>query len=267
MLADADILQDDGRQDDARGGTAIQKAVRLMQVMLASDQPQPLTELADQLALPKPSVHRLISQLEEVGMIQRDFSGRGYTVGPTWLRLAVDALAVRARQPPVRAIMRRLVDTVQESCNLSILQEHEVLYIERVECDWPLRMQLHAGSRVPAHCTASGKLLLAFMSARNRRKLIGGLHLKRYTGSTITDADSLEAECKAIRERGISINNQEYHLGLIGVAVPVLRQDGTVVAALAIHAPSFRMSVETALSQVTLLKQAAAEIADESGLV
>jgi DNA-binding IclR family transcriptional regulator len=222
--------------------------------------------LAEQLDMPKPSVHRLLSQLEEVGVVSRDLAGKGYTVGPVWLRLAIDALTVRARQPAVRGIMRKLVDQVRESCNLAVLRDHEVLYLERVECDWPLRVQLQAGSRVPIHCTASGKLLLAQMSSRNRRKLLAGLHLQQFTHNTLTDPELLEKECKTIRASGISINKEEYHLGLIGVAVPIRRSDSAVVAALAIHAPSFRMSVETALDYVPLLQEAAAEIASETGL-
>lgn len=260
MLADPDDFQDSAKT------TAIQKAFRLIQAIAASDEPLQLSDLAQQLDMPKPSVHRLLSQLEEVGVIGRDLAGKGYTVGPTWLRLAVDALAVWARRPAVRGVMRKLVDRVRESCNLGVLHDHEVLYLERVECDWPLRLQLQAGSRVPIHCTASGKLLLAQASSRNRRTLLAGLHLQQYTPNTLTAPELLEAECKAIRASGISINREEYHLGLIGVAVPVRRNDNSVVAALAIHAPSFRMSVEMALKHVPLLQAAASDIASEADL-
>lgn len=251
---------------DAAKTTAIQKALRLMQAIAASGEPQPLAELADQIGMPKPTVHRLLSQLEDVGMIGRELTGKGYTVGPTWLQLAIGALTARARQPVIHGIMRKLVDQVQESCNLSVLLDHEVLYIERVECDWPLRMQLQAGSRVPVHCTASGKLFLAQMAPRTRQKLLSGLHLKKFTNNTITDPKLLEKEFKKILATDISINKEEYHLGLIGVSVPVRRYDNTVVATLSIHAPSFRMSVETALSYAPLLKKSALEIANETGL-
>jgi DNA-binding IclR family transcriptional regulator len=250
---------------DVAKTTAIQKAFRLMQAIAASDEPQPLAELADLIGMPKPTVHRLLAQLEDVGIVGRDLTGKGYTVGATWSKLAIDALTVRARQPGVRSIMRRLVDQVQESCNLSVLQDHELLYLERVECDWPLRMQLHAGSRVPIYCTASGKLLLANMSATTRRQLLAGIRIKKHTSNTIVDPELLEKEFETIRASGIAINREEYHLGLIGVSVPIRRADQTIVATLSIHAPSFRMSVETALSYVPLLVKSAAEIAVEAG--
>jgi DNA-binding IclR family transcriptional regulator len=263
MSAGPDALDQDG----ARGGTAIQKAFRLMQTLFAADGPQQLTDLAEKLDMPKPSVHRLLTQLEEVGAVQRDLSGRGYTVGSTSVRLAVDALSARAKQPPVRNIMRRLVDQIGESCNLSILCEHEVLYLERVECDWPLRMQLHAGSRVPVHATASGKLLLAQMTPRARRKLLAGLTLQKFTVNTITDPDELEAECKLIRARGYSTNREEYHLGLTGVSTPVLGMGGQVVATLSIHAPVFRMTADEAVKHLPLLRSASAQITEEAQLL
>jgi DNA-binding IclR family transcriptional regulator len=259
MLADVEDLRDANRT------TAIQKAVRLLQAIATSEVPRQLADLAEQVDMPKPSVHRLLAQLEEVGMIGRDITGKGFTVGGTLLRLAVDAMTVRAKQPAVHGIMRKLVNHVKESCNLGMLQDHEVIYLERVECDWPLRMQLQAGSRVPLHCTASGKLFLAQMSSRLRQRLLASLPLHKFTNNTIVDPELLEQECKAIKASGVSINREEYHLGLIGVAVPVRRSDQTVVATLSIHAPSFRMSVETALSYVPLLRNSAIEIAAEAG--
>jgi DNA-binding IclR family transcriptional regulator len=254
--------------DDDQDGkmTAIQKAVRLLQAIAAAEEPQSLADLAEQSAMPKPSVHRLLLQLEDVGFVQRDLSGRGYTVGATWLRLSVDALAVQARQPIVRGIMQKLVDQVKESCNLAVLQNHEVLYLERVECDWPLRMQLQAGSRVPIHATASGKLLIAQMSEKNRRALLNSVHREKFTDNTIVGLDEMEEECRLIRKNDLSMNKEEYHRGLIGVAVPMRRSDDTVIATLSIHAPSFRMSVETALSYAPLLKKSASEIIAELGL-
>jgi DNA-binding IclR family transcriptional regulator len=246
--------------------TAIQKATRLMQAIVSADEPLALADLSEEVGMPKPSVHRLLLQLEDVGFVRRDLSGRGYTVGSTWLRLSVDALAVQAKQPNVRGIMQTLVDTVKESCNLAVLQNHEVLYLERVECDWPLRMQLQAGSRVPIHATASGKLLIAQMSEKNRRALLASVRREKFTDNTIVDLDEMEEECRTIRKNDLSMNKEEYHRGLIGVSVPVRRSDNTVIATLSIHAPSFRMSVETALSYAPMLKESAAKIVKELGL-
>ncbi|MGB0084543.1 MAG: IclR family transcriptional regulator [Rhodomicrobiaceae bacterium] len=260
------MVMDDDFADSGKD-TAVQKAMKLMRVLLSSETPRQLVDLSAHLDLPKPSVHRLLGQLEDIGFVQRDLSGRAYTVGPELLALAVDALATMARRPPVRDIMRELVERVRESCNLAILHGNDVLYLERVECDWPLRMQLQAGSRVPIHCTASGKLLLAHLAPAKRRKFLQSLRLDKYTANTITSVDALEAELEEIAETGVSINREEYHLGLIGVAVPVKRSGGQTAAALAVHAPIFRLSAEAARETVPYLRRAAERIAEAAGLL
>lgn len=257
---DEDLIEAGGK------GTAVQKAMKLMRALLTGDAPLHLVDLSDQVGLPKPSVHRLLAQLEEIGFVQRDLSGRGFIAGPELLAMAVDALGSLARRAPVRDILRDLVDEIRESCNLAILHDGEVLYLERVECDWPLRMQLQAGSRVPLHCTASGKLLLATLAQPRRRKILQSLRLEKYTANTITSMAALEAELREIARTGVSINREEYHLGLIGVAVPVQRRDGHTVAALAVHAPVFRMNADAARETVPVLRRTALRIAEAFGL-
>ena len=90
--------------------------------------------------------------------------------------------------------MTELVETIGETCNIGILDNNDVLYLERVECAWPLRMQLQPGSRVPPHCTGIGKMLLASLESRARKRLVSNLPLKRYTEKTITDRGDLLAE-------------------------------------------------------------------------
>jgi DNA-binding IclR family transcriptional regulator len=256
-------VQDEG--DEARS-TAIQKAFGILEALLRSDEPSTLVDLAAAVAMPKASVHRLLNQMEMVGIVRRDLSGRAYLPGPRWVQLASDTLVAIGRQPPIREIMRALVAKVTESCNLAVLQGSEIVYVERVECEWPLRMQLQAGSRVPVHCTSSGKLLLAMMEAEKRKRFVSSLKLDRYTPNTIVDPNDLLAECEQICKEGISINREEYHRGLIGVAVPVRGAGGNVAAALAIHAPIFRMSIEGARAMIPHLADAAEQIAKEAGL-
>ena len=246
--------------------TAIQKAFGILETLLRADEPSTLVDLANTVGMPKASVHRLLNQLEAVGIVRRDLSGRAYLPGARWVQLASETLVALGRQPAVREIMRDLVSKVTESCNLAILQSNEVVYVERVECEWPLRMQLQAGSRVPVHCTSSGKLLLAMMDPDRRRRFVTSLRLERYTPNTIVEPEELLKECERIRQEGISINREEYHRGLIGVAVPVWGAGGSVAAALAIHAPNFRMSIEGARAMIPHLRNAADHISREAGL-
>src|SRR3546814_18752046 len=113
--------------------------------------------------------------------------------------LALMALGRSFRDAPRRVILEQIVETVGETCNVGVLDGSEVVYLDRVECDWPLRTQLRAGSRVPLHCTGMGKLFLATLPARARRRIIESLTFTRYTDTTIPDPTSFEAAPKIIR--------------------------------------------------------------------
>jgi DNA-binding IclR family transcriptional regulator len=159
-----------------------------------------------------------------------------------------------------RAILSRLVEEIGETCNFTMLDGAQVIYVDRVEASWPLRMNLTAGSRVPLHCTASGKLLLALLPKASRERLTAQLGLARYTESTITDEKRLAAELARIRANRYATDDEEFHAGLVCVAVPVLGNK-RACAALAVQAPVSRMPLERALGYLPTLRRAASAMA------
>ena len=134
-----------------------------------------------------------------------------------------------------------MVARIGETCNVGVLDDRDVICLDRVECDWPLRLQLQPGSRLPAHWSAIGKLLLAYMAPKARRRLLGRAPLESYTPHTVTDPHRLEEQMESIREQAVSIDDQEYLLGLCGSAVPIRDSGDRVVAALAVQGPQARM--------------------------
>jgi DNA-binding IclR family transcriptional regulator len=155
------------------------------------------------------------------------------------------------------AILARLVAEIGETCNFTMLDGAQIVYVDRVETAWPLRMTLTSGSHVPLHCTASGKLLLALLPKASRERLVAQLPLKRYTESTITDPKRFSVELSRIRANRYATDNEEFHAGLVCVAVPVIGKK-RACAALAVHAPVSRMPLERALSHLPVLRRAAA---------
>ncbi|RZL05092.1 MAG: IclR family transcriptional regulator, partial [Rubrivivax sp.] len=198
--------------------------LRLMELLdLITRQAKPLA-LPEVMALtgwPKPTVHRMLAQLEDGGWLVREPGGRRYAMASRLLRLAESVLSNSAQQGVRHAVLRQLVNEVGESCNLTAMSGAEVVYLDRVESAFPLRLELRPGTRVPAHCSASGKLFLAWMAARQRRALLDGLALTRYTAHTLTERKALEAELVAIRRDGHSVDAEEFVEGLVCVAVPV----------------------------------------------
>ena len=122
-----------------------------------------------------------------------------------------------------------------------MLRKGEVVYLDRVEADWPLRLHLPVGSTVPPHCSASGKLLVASLPAAEREALVAQMPLPRFTQRTITDRALLARELDRIIDAGYAVDDEEYVLGVACVAVPVRLADGQAIAAVAVHAATARL--------------------------
>ncbi len=244
------------------GSSALGKGMAVLSAILRAAKPPSLSDLADATLLPRPTVFRLVKQLEETKLVTRAADGVTYVPGPSLMTLASDALTSFAQTAPVYAILRGLVHDVGESCNVGVLDRDGVVYIERVECDWPLRLQIGIGSRVPLHATAIGKLMMAHMPSRTRKRLFASGERERFTENTITDPKSLEIQFKQIRRQGYASNDQENTIGLIGLAVPIYDTRGKVVAGLSLHAPLARMTVQTAVENLPRFRAAARLIED-----
>jgi DNA-binding IclR family transcriptional regulator len=242
------------------------RLLELLDLLAREETPQALPDVVAKSGWPKPTVHRMLTQLEAGGWLVREPDGRHFALAPRLLRLSEAALSSSTLQGVRHAVLRQLVNEVGESCNLTALSGAEVIYLDRVESAFPLRMELRPGTRVPAHCSASGKLFLAWMGARQRRTLLDGLDLRRYTASTLTERDALEAELDTIRRDGHAVDAEEFVEGLVCVAVPVFAPGQTTVrCALALQAPAARMTLAQARLQLPRLQTAAQALARTLG--
>jgi DNA-binding IclR family transcriptional regulator len=238
-------------------GSALGKGMAVLSAILTAKRPPSLNDIAERTDLPRPTVFRVVKQLEETLLITRAPDGDKYLVGPNLMALATDAMSAFMHASPVRSILSGLVHDVGETCNLGVLERDSVVYIDRVECSWPLRLQIGIGSHVSLHATAIGKLLVAHMPTRSRRRVVNATPLERFTENTITDPKALEAEFKKIRRAGYARNDEENTLGLIGFAVPVFDTRNRVVAGLSLHAPAARMPLQTAISHLERFRETA----------
>jgi len=241
--------------------SAALRAVALLEAVAAAPGAQTLSDLMAATGLAKPTAHRIVHLLEGSGLLVREPDGRRYAPGPRLSALALRVLAGSHWNAPRHAILQSLARELGETCNLTMLDGTEVVYLDRVETQWPLRLSFQTGSRVPAHASASGKLLLALLPARERQRIVERLPLQRFTEATLADAEALRRELAQIRKSRVGRDNEEYLDGTVCVAVPV--EDGPlrIPAALAVHAPRSRMSLEQATDHLPLLRQAAARLA------
>ena len=258
-------------KDDTEKDGAIPTNLRLLLVleeMARVGVPVTPTEVNQTLGLPKPTIHRLFATLETEGFIQREIDGRGYSPGLRLRRMSTGILSsLRIRTARV-AILTQLAETVGETCNVALPDRDAMLYLDRVETKWPLRIQLPVGTRVPFYCTASGKMYLSQLDQKHLRNYVTSTTLAAQSDATITDPDLLLEEVRLTRERGYATDNAEFMEGMIAVAVPVSDSHGRLVSTLSFHAPELRLPLDQAVQHVARLQEAAAKLSnliDEDG--
>ncbi len=164
-----------------------------------------------------------------------------------------------------RSILRSVVEQTGETCTLTMLDGDQSLCLDRVESTSPLQIQLYSGSRVPLHCTASGKIFLASLPKAKSSKFIRATALKHYTPNTITDPKHLERELDRVRREKLGTDNEEFLPSLVAVAVPVLDDRQRTRAAISVNAPAGRITLDDAGRHVEVLRNAATSLASFFG--
>lgn len=244
------------------GDTPTMRLFSLLELIAAKDQFVSLQGLVEETGMPKPTLHRMLQQLEGAGLLIRQGDGRHYGTGARLRRLAENLLLNATQHGARHAVLRHLVDEVGESCNVTAISGNEVVYLDRVETSEPLRFYLHTGSRVPVHCSASGKMLMSQMTPAQRRKLLAHAPLKSYTPRTVTDLEVLEEQLKKVRRDGYAVDDEEFLSGLVCVAVLVPHGTARSNLCVAVQAPVMRMTAEKALGLLPALHRAAQAISD-----
>lgn len=237
------------------------KAFSVLEAISANPEPTTMPEIIRTTGMTKPTAHRIVNLLMNIGFLERDASGIGFIEGGNLVDLAHRTLAAAAPRSLRRSILQGISDEVGETSNYGVLSGAEVIYLDRVEAKWPLGLRFDAGSKVPAHCTAIGKLLLSRLPEEQLAVLLQTMLLSRYTANTITDVDALKVALKKIRKDGIGVDNQEFMHGVVCIAVPVVKEDGRCIGGIAISAPEARMVLNEAHAFIPQMREAAARLA------
>jgi len=255
-----------GSSEIASETSSTLKAFGVLEVLVRTGRAVTLSELMQATELPKPTLHRTLALFEEAGFLSREPGGRAYIIGERLARFGLDVLRNDAAATERRIVLRRVVSEIGESCNLAVLHKGSLIYLDRIEANWPLRLQLPVGGAVmPPHCCASGKLLLAHLPVPDRRRLLDLMALERFTLRTITDRQVLASEMDRIVSAGYAVDNEEYVLGVACVAVPVRNRHGEIVAAVAVQGATARLPLMRAIEFVPQLQAAASDIGSTFG--
>lgn len=250
-----------------RKGTILQSVDHALAVLETFDAGTPelgVTALSGRLKLAKSTVYRLLSTLASRGYVYQNPATGKYRLGLKAFEvgsLAVSQLTVREAALP---FLEKLRDATKETVHLGVREADAVIYIDKIETPLAIRMYSRIGRRAPLHCTALGKVLLAFAGPAEAGRM-ARRDLKRYTPNTITDPDVLAKELALVRERGYALDDEEFEEGLKCVAAPLWDYTGTVVASAGIAGPHIRITSDRLPELIAVVRETAAEVSARLG--
>ena len=234
------------------------KAFSVLEVVSLNPEPTTMAEIIRGTGMTKPTAHRVVNMLIDMEFIERDAFDIGFIEGTGLVDLAHRTLAAAAPRSLRHSILQGISEDVGETVNYGVLSGGEVIYLDRVEAKWPLGLRFDAGSRVPAHCTAIGKLLLGRLPETELLALIESMPRPAYTANTITRVEPLLSALNDTRRDDIGTDDQEFMHGVVCVSVPVIDAAGRCFGGIAISAPEARMTLEEISGFVPQMKKAAA---------
>lgn len=234
--------------------------------LLATEGPELApAELSGQLVLHKSTLHRLLQVLEQHRLVDKNPHSGKYRLGLRLFEFGTKAVAHIDLRERVRPYLERLVYETGETAHLCILDRGEMLSLANVESSRTLRTPSTVGHRIPVHCTAAGKAVLAFLPESELNALLKKRDLKTYTRNTITSLRRLKAELQLIRKRGYAVDNEEIEEGLKCIAAPIRDYSGGVIASMSIAGPVFRITKDKTSSMARSVIEAANQLSAELG--
>jgi IclR family transcriptional regulator, KDG regulon repressor len=243
--------------------SSVKNALRLLRSFSLDEPEKKVTDLANSLGLGKSTVSRLLATLASEGFVIKDPETQKYRLGLSILSLNTVVTSTLEINREAQPILKRLVDEVEETSTIAVLEGMDVVYLTRVECKHPVQILTHTGRRNPVHCTSSGKVMLAYQKKDLIEEFIES-GLQKYTIGTITDPDDFRCALNTIKEQGYAISIEEFREGVTSVAAPIRDYTGKVVYAISVTGPAHRMNpYNTTL--INKVKNAAKEISDRLG--
>lgn len=243
---------------------SVDRALGILELLAEGGAELGVTEIGRRLGVHKATASRLLATLAEHGLVERNPLSDKYRLGFGLVRLAGAAVGGLDLVQQARPTLRRLADRTGETVNLAVLDGDEVVNIDQVTGSREVVHVNWVGKRTPLHCTSNGKVLLAHLPQEERVRLLAR-PLPRLTAHTIVDPQALEEQLAEARGRGFAFTLEELEVGLNAVAAPVRGGDGSVVAAVSVAGPAYRVTAERIPMLGLATRLAAQEISRRMG--
>lgn len=224
-----------------------------------------VTELSKRLKLHKNNIFRILATLEAREYIEQNRSTENYRLGTKCLQLGQTYIQHMGLLQQARPIMVEVVKVCHESAYVAVMRKGKVVPLDMIESDQPVRIVSHVGENLPLHCTAAGKVHLAFEPKEEVQRYLPQ-ELERYTTNTITDSRAFFDQLEEVSKRGYAVDNGEYLTDVRSVAVPIKDYTRTVVGSLAVSGPTYRIPSQRIEQEIVpLVTKAGRELSSRLG--
>ncbi len=256
------------REGEGETVQAVVRALALLEILSRETDSVSISELAKAANLKLTTAHRLVNTLMKQGFVQQDASSLRYKLGLKAFEIGIAAMAALDLNSIARPYLKKLAASTTETTNLAILDGHEVVYIDQLESTNMVIVKMFAriGSRGPAYCTGTGKVLLAGLSEEELRNRFAKVKFIPFTQYTITHIDQLVQALTKIQRDGYALDFSERDEGVTCVAAPIKNYENRVQAAISVSGPIHRMTDERIAQEILPeVLEAAGKISEQLG--
>lgn len=244
---------------------SLDKALGLLETLSAADNALTLSDLAQRVGLPLPTIHRLLTTLERRKFVLFDNEQSRWSVGVRAFIVGNAFLPRRNLTRQALPVMRRLMEESGETTNLAVESEGEAVFLAHVECHDMMRASSRPGSRVALYCSGVGKALLSAMSRDEVTKVLHDHGLRPITKTTVDTPEKMHAELDRIRHQGFSFDDEEHAPGVRCVAAPIFDESGRALAAVSLSGPTTRITDDRVPGLGAQVAEAARQITQTLG--
>ncbi|AQV97112.1 IclR family transcriptional regulator [Cupriavidus necator] len=238
----------------------LERGLRLLAEFSSRERTLSAAELARRLKVPRSTVFRLLATLEMMGFVERTDGGREFRLGMAVLRLGFDYLASLELTELGRPLLDRLRDEIHYPCNLVVRDGRSIVYVAKSVASRPFASTVNVGTRLPAHATVLGRVLLEDLSLAELRALYPEERLEVYSENTPRTVEELYEMVQRDRQRGYVLHEGFFEASISTIAAPVRDRSGKVVAALGATIPASRIDPDQLDNVVEQVRRAAAEL-------
>lgn len=243
----------------------LDRTLDIIELLATSPQGMGVTEIGAKLELHKSTVHRLLNALAQRGYIEKDPKSGLYKIGLKFIEISSHHLHRLELKTEAAPIMRRLAESTGLVTHLAILDDTDVVYIEKVDVVQSFRLYSQIGKRIPVYCSALGKVLLSGESPLRQNQILQSIIFQPYTENTIRDQETLRVEVQKTAQRGWAVDDEEHEAGIRCIAAPVKDFTRKIIAAISISGDRNTLAAEQDDKFSALVVEAAEAISKRMG--